>query len=134
MSAPIPAWIPAALLALVSVASAAATLPQTGIAYEIEVRLDPETRMLEGREIVRWTHPGTQPVRRVPMHLYLNAFSHERTTWMHGVPARRLRADEFLERWPDPWGWIEPTSIRQGESELPGGRSPPTTAITWTAA
>ncbi len=111
-------WLAAALLVLLGVPGAAADLPETGIAYEIEVTLDPETRMLDGREIIRWTHPGTRPVRRVPLHLYLNAFSHEQTTWMTGVPARRLRADDFIEQWPDPWGWNEPVSIRQDGAEL----------------
>ena len=94
MRVPIPSWLLAALLAFLPAVNAAAELPETGIAYEIEVTLDPATRMLEGRETIRWAHPGSRELLTVPLHLYLNAFSHERTTWMGGVPARRLRADE----------------------------------------
>ena len=121
MRVPIPgrSSIALATLAVLALApAAAAELPETGISYEIRVTLDPETRMLEGDVSIRWTHPGSRPLRKVPMHLYLNAFAHEETTWMRGVPARRLRADEFLDRWPDPWGWNEPVSIRRGKREL----------------
>ena len=111
-------WPLVALLALAPLPVPATELPETGITYEIEVRLDPATRMLEGRQTIGWTHPGTKVLRKVPLHLYLNGFSHEQTTWMSGVPARRLRADDFIDRWPDPWGWNEPVSIRQGDVEL----------------
>lgn len=94
-------------------------LPETGLAYEIEVSLEPGERRLEGRETIRWTNPSaTVSVERVPLHLYLNGFSHEDTTWMRtgiarGVSPRRQRA-----RFGDPWGWIDPTSIRQAGIEL----------------
>ena len=110
-------WLLAPLLALSAMAGAD-ELPETGIDYEIEVTLDPATRMLDGRETIRWDHPGGKRLRSVLMHLYLNAFAHEQTTWMNGVPARRLRADEFIDLWPDPWGWNEPTAIRQGGVDL----------------
>ena len=113
-----PTRFAAALLAAVCLPAVAAEVPETLIDYEIEVTLDPATRMLDGRQIIRWTHPGTRPLRWVPVHLYLNAFAHEQTTWMTGVPARRLRADELLEQFPDPWGWNEPVSIRQNGTEL----------------
>ncbi len=118
MRSPLSSWPLAALLALGPACWAVAELPPTAIAYEIAVELDPATRMLSGRETIRWTHPGSVPLRRVPMHLYLNAFAHEHTTWMGGVPVRRLRPDDFIKRWPDPWGWNEPVSIRQGGAEL----------------
>jgi hypothetical protein len=118
MRVPTPISLLAFLLAFLPLASNGEELPPTSIAYEIEVTLDPSTRMLEGRQTIRWTHPGDQALRTVPLHLYLNAFSHERTTWMGGVPARRLRPDEFIDRWPDPWGWNEPVSIRQGDVDL----------------
>jgi len=110
------------LLLLVALsATAAATafeLPETGISYEIEVQLDPETRRLDGRETIRWTNPSTTVLDRMPMHLYLNAFSHERTTWMRGVPAGRFDADQLIDRFDDPWGYTEPTSIRRDGTDV----------------
>lgn len=93
-------------------------LPETSISYTIEVSLDPATRMLDGRETIRWTNPSGEPVDRVPMHLYLNAFSHEDTTWMRGVPASRFDVDKLLRRYPDPWGYSEPVSIRRDGQDL----------------
>ena len=52
-------------------AAGAAELPETGIDYRIEVTLDPASRMLEGRETIRWGHPGGAPLNTVLMHLYL---------------------------------------------------------------
>jgi hypothetical protein len=118
MRIPLSRWLLVALPALAPALVHATELPRTGIAYRIEVTLDPATRMLAGSETIRWTHPGTSLLRKVPLHLYLNAFAHEQTTWMNGVPVPRLRADEFIERWPDPWGWNEPLSIRQNGVEL----------------
>jgi hypothetical protein len=117
MRFPIAWWI-AALAVPCLAPGRADELPVTGIAYEIEVTLDPASRMLEGRELIRWRNPGGRDLRTVPLHLYLNGFSHEQTTWMRGVPARRLEADEFLELWPDPWGWSEPLAIRQNGADL----------------
>jgi hypothetical protein len=88
-------------------------LPETGISYEIEVRLDPLTRDLSGRETIRWTNPSESILDRMPLHLYLNGFSHERTTWMAGVPGGRLDLEELLKHSDDPWGWNEPSSIRR---------------------
>ena len=107
------------------VATPALELPVPGIAYEIEVTLDPATRMLEGRETIRWTNPSRGPVERIPLHLYLNGFAHEDSSWMRSVPSVFLDIDELLDLYDDPWGWIEPGTIRQGETEL---ESSPTTS------
>jgi hypothetical protein len=105
----------AAGLALVSTAAAAAlALPETRISYRIEARLDPATRRLEGRETIRWTNPSASRIDAIPLHLYLNAFSHEDTTWMRGVPKVLFDPDEFLRIHDDPWGFIEPRSIHRG--------------------
>ena len=93
-------------------------LPDTLIDYAIEVTLDPETRRLEGTETVRWTNPSaTTEIASVPLHLYLNAFAHEATTWMHDN-ALGIDVDSLLELHADPWGWNEPRSITQDGREL----------------
>ena len=88
-------------------------LPPTGISYTIEVRIDPETRGLTGREKIRWTNPSDAPVTTLRMHLYLNAFSHTHTTWSReqGVDPEQL-ADAYRIA-DDPWGYMEPLSIVQ---------------------
>ena len=110
------------MLALPAVLSAipvhAVELPETSVSYTIEVSLDPETRRLDGHETVRWTNPSSRSIDAVPMHLYLNGFAHEETTWMRGVPPGRFDIDQLLDRYENPWGWNEPVSIRRAGVEL----------------
>lgn len=117
---------PRRLLLSASVAAAAVALcrpaasfelPEAAIGYRIEAELDPATRALKGSEEIRWKNLTGEPVSALPVHLYLNAFSHTQTTWMQGVTAGRLRFGDLLTREPDPWGHIEPTSIRQRTPE-----------------
>ncbi|ANM30368.1 hypothetical protein ABI59_13490 [Acidobacteria bacterium Mor1] len=91
-------------------------LPDTYLRYDIEVSLDPDSRGLSGRERIAWTNPLDQAVEAVPMHLYLNGFAHEDTSWIRsssqGVSALSdPRSDEA-------YGWSEPTRIEQ---QLDGG-------------
>jgi hypothetical protein len=105
------------LVVLLSPAALALELPETSASYRIEVRLDPETRTLDGRETIRWVNPSRHPIETVQMHLYLNGFSHDQTTWMR-APAWGSRIEDLLKLHEDPWGWNEPTLIRQGNSDL----------------
>jgi hypothetical protein len=102
-----------------AVPARAVELPQTGLGYEIEVSLDPATRELSGRERIRWTNPSASTtVDRVPLHLYLNAFANQGSTWMRTGLDRFEDVDEIIRRFDDPWGWIEPRAIRQDGVEL----------------
>ncbi|HNP34276.1 MAG TPA: M1 family metallopeptidase [Woeseiaceae bacterium] len=95
-----------------------ADIPESTIRYSIEVRLDPATRDLHGQEAISWTNTLREPVTSIPMHLYLNAFSNEASTWNRDTLSDRFGLAGILERFPDPWGWTEPTSIRQNGNEL----------------
>jgi hypothetical protein len=100
-----------AIAPTVQVASAA--LPKNRIRYRIDVSLDPASRVLKGREEIRWGNPSFGGVAAVPMHLYLNAFSHRGTTWMRTVPEERLRLETLREIDSEPWGYIELKAVRQ---------------------
>ncbi len=110
----------AAALLCVAAADAPAPLelPRTSLAYRIEVALDPGSRRLEGRETLEWRNASDVAVASVPLHLYLNAFAHEATTWMRSSDQARGDVDALLELDPDPWGYSEPRSIRQDGLEL----------------
>jgi hypothetical protein len=112
------ALLAAALLCIGADAPPALELPPTSLSYTIEVALDPVSRRLEGRERLEWRNPADEPVASVPLHLYLNAFAHEATTWMKGSEQARGDVDALLELDPDPWGYSEPRSIRQDGVEL----------------
>jgi hypothetical protein len=104
--------VPLAISALASVASAL-ELPATSIAYRIEAGLDPATRVLRGTEEIRWTNTTDEPIAELPVHLYLNGFSHTRTTWIREVGIQRFQSDDFLRDVDaDPWGYSDLLRVR----------------------
>ena len=106
------------LLALVVAAPTHAQIPESSVRYSIEVQLDPETRDLIGKETIEWTNTLAEPVTSIPMHLYLNAFSNESSTWFRDTLGARFLQSTILKHFSDPWGWTEPASILQGDTEL----------------
>ncbi len=71
--------------------------------YEIEVVLDSETHRLEGVEKIRWTNRTDAATDELYFHLYLNAFSGSRTTFMRELDGWSLH--NRTESGED-WGWI----------------------------
>jgi hypothetical protein len=84
--------------------------------YEIDVRLEPDTRMLFGGEVLRWRNASPDTLRELQFHLYLNAFRNSESTFMResGGALRGISANELKDR----WGWIEVDDMR-----LAGGES-----------
>ncbi len=74
--------------------------------YRIEARLDGETKQLTGSLELRWTNRSGEPVPDLWFHLYLNAFSNNRSTHLLESDGK-LRATEMKEG----WGWSRVTSI-----------------------
>jgi len=99
-------------------AASAAPLPESSISYTIEVRLNPETRDLDGKESITWQNTLDRDVDSIPMHLYLNAFSNRGSSWFRETLGERFIESTILKRFEDPWGWTEPSSIRQDGVEL----------------
>lgn len=93
-------------------------LPASRISYRIDAELEPATRMLRATEEIHWTNPTDEPIAKLPVHLYLNAFSHMRTTWMRETGIGRFPTEDLVELDPDPWGHIEPSGLKQ---KLPEG-------------
>ena len=111
-----------AFFAAVAPAARAIELPPAAIAYRIDARLDPATRALRGTEEIRWTNTTGATLAALPLHLYLNAFAHQRTTWLSEEQIGRFdTVDDLIAEEPDPWGWIEAKSIvdRAAEGERP---------------
>ncbi|MBA3271413.1 MAG: M1 family metallopeptidase [Acidobacteria bacterium] len=50
--------------------------------YDIDVRLDHQTRTLTGSEIVRWRNIGHAPADSLRLHLYWNGWRNTASTWM----------------------------------------------------
>lgn len=85
-------------------------LPPVNLAYEISADLRENLRDLTGVVTLTWKHPAPEALTAVPIHLYLNAFSHSATTWASEAPGR---FNANLYKHPDPWGWIELVDVVQ---------------------
>jgi len=107
-----------ALLALVALLVAAPSpgdpLPAraTHVAdYDMRVRLDPETKTLDGEQRIVWRNPSPEPVGELWFHLYLNAFKSSKSTFFT-ESGGQLRGDRMPE---DGWGWVDVRSIRRAD-------------------
>ncbi len=109
-------WRVLLLLSLVSGVAAAPALtaeplPERSarvVDYDIQVRLDPETKTLAGKERIVWRNPSNDAVPDLWFHLYLNAFRNSDST-MYRESGGRLRRDRASD---DGWGWIDVTAMR----------------------
>ncbi|MAB79389.1 MAG: hypothetical protein CMJ89_08545 [Planctomycetes bacterium] len=85
--------------------------------YQIEARLDGETKRLKGSLELRWTNNSGESVEDLWFHLYMNAFSNNRSTFM-----RESKGDVRKNEDEDGWGWSQVTDIRveqyEGDADL----------------
>ena len=77
--------------------------------YTIEVRLDPETRILTGRQVLEWRNRTQEPASELWFHLYWNAWKNTDSTW--------LRENRLAPRGPrrvrkDGWAYSRVTAMR----------------------
>ncbi len=73
--------------------------------YDIDVRLDVDTRILDGRQILTWHNRTSHPATELRFHLYLNGFRNSLSTFMKGSGGvhRGNRIDK------EGWGFIDVT-------------------------
>ena len=106
----------AALAALaLSLPALALEAPRKIVDYDIKVSLDPETKLVEGSEVLKWTNPSDVPVGELRFHLYWNAFRNDRSTFFKesGGQLRGDRADTKKG-----WGYTDVTSLTWDGAEL----------------
>jgi hypothetical protein len=103
-----------ALTWLSGLASAYSTPPQTPsnrVDYQIEAVLDGETKVLEGTETITWTNQSGVATSELLFHLYLNAFSNNRTSYAsEGSPSHK----------DGEWGWQRVTEVTVGGEDVFG--------------
>jgi hypothetical protein len=104
----------AATLAL-ALPAAALEAPRKIVDYDIQVSLDPETKLVEGSETLKWTNPSDVPVSELRFHLYWNAFRNDRSTFFKesGGQLRGDKADTGKG-----WGYTDVTSVKWDGFEL----------------
>ena len=107
----------AAALAL-ALPAAALEAPLKIVDYDIQVSLDPETKLVEGSETLKWTNPSDVPVGELRFHLYWNAFRNDRSTFFKesGGQLRGDKADTGKG-----WGYTDVTSVKWDGFELVKG-------------
>jgi hypothetical protein len=82
--------------------------------YDITVRLDPESKRLEGTARVTWRNPSADTITHLWFHLYLNAFRDRQSTFWRESRGQ-LRGLGMAE---DGWGSIDVTAMRSGGADL----------------
>ena len=89
--------------------------PRKIVDYDIQVSLDPATKLVEGSETLKWTNPSDVPVGELRFHLYWNAFRNDRSTFFKesGGQLRGDRADKGKG-----WGYTDVTSMKWDGAEL----------------
>ena len=85
--------------------------------YQIDVRLDPATKKLTGRETLTWRNPSSDVIRELRFHLYLNAFRDEKSTFMR-ESGGQLRGDVIDRKAKESsYGSIDVLSMRLKNGE-----------------
>ena len=91
--------------------------PRNRVDYEINARLDGETKHLTATEVVRFTNGTSDEVATLQFHLYLNAFSNNRSTHLHEAEGK-LRGHKVKEGWG--WSRITGASLLSAETDEAG--------------
>ncbi len=125
MRTAIPTVLLAAALAIPAPASAqegSAALSPRNASYDLEVRLDPEARTLDGHQVLTWTNITDTPTDELRFHLYWNAWRNDRSTWMREARLTHRLATDVRE---EDWGWMKVDRIRLlGSPPGVGGEGP----------
>jgi len=66
--------------------------------YELRASLDPQRHTLHGEGTIRWTNKSSVAVRELWVHLYLNAFKNQRSTFLT-EPIGGFRGSEPVNDW-----------------------------------
>ncbi len=100
--------------------------------YEIEVRFDPETKILEARQVLEWRNLQSTATDQLWFHLYWNGWRNTRSTWM--LTGRlRNRRDALRKPKESDWSWAEVDRIRVLPSPAAGDTAQTATAG-WSAS
>jgi hypothetical protein len=66
--------------------------------YTLRAKLDPVSHSVHGEGTIRWRNASSMPVRELWLHLYLNAFKNERSTYLR-EPVGGFRGTGPMKDW-----------------------------------
>jgi hypothetical protein len=75
-------FVPILVTALAAAAPGQAPVSGPVVQYDIQARLVPESKTIQGRETLVWRNDSEAPVEELRFHLYMNAFKNNKTTFM----------------------------------------------------
>ena len=92
--------------------------PERVADYDLEATLDPVRHTVDGRERLTWRNRSAETVRELYVHLYLNAFEGEETTF--GRERKRYGGFRSASRTKrGEWGYIDLRSVTQDGQAVP---------------
>jgi len=98
----------------------AGPLSRRVVDYRIEAVLDPDRHAVAGRATIDYRNDASRPMPDVQLHLYMNAFSTDRSLWMRTLPWDdenfRRKIDRLVAE--GSWGSIQVRSLRAGGADL----------------
>ena len=78
--------------------------------YDLDARLDPDTRTITGTGTIRWRNIGRAPADSLRLHLYWNAWRNTRSSWIEERVTAGTTAS-LLNRPADDWSSIDVTQL-----------------------
>lgn len=95
------------------------TLSDRVVSYRIAASLDPVKHLVSGRQQLSWRNRSAVPVRSVYVHLYMNAFEGEGSSFFTEQRRRgeRFRSGAGMD--DGEWGHIALRSVSQGGAAVP---------------
>ena len=84
--------------------------------YDMDVRLDARTKIVDGKMILDWKNPSADTVREMQFHLYLNAFRNTNSTFIKesGGALRGMKMDKKDSL---VWGWTDILEMQTAAGE-----------------
>ncbi len=96
-----------------------ATLSERVASYRISATLDPDKHAIAGQQQLTWRNRSAVPVRSVYIHLYMNAFEGEGSSFFTEQRQRGERFRSGAEIGDGEWGHIALRSVTQGGAAVP---------------
>ena len=95
------------------------TLADRVVDYTIDARLDPVAHVVDGQEKLTWRNRSRLEVRSVYLHLYLNAFEGEHSTFLSENRNLGFQFRSDVPARDGQWGHIELVRVEQGAAAVP---------------
>jgi hypothetical protein len=96
------------------------TLSDRVVNYRIDAELDAAKHSVKGNEQLTWRNRSDRAVDKIYLHLYLNAFQNEGSTFFteRGVLTAHGHSRGVAALKKNEWGWIDLKSVQQGATAL----------------